>query len=99
MYEVCKTAMPQILSNLPTNQPNMYSNANLAMFSPYGFNSFSKPDYVSNPSDYSRMVSNNMPKYPSEASSFAKIGFPPGNPSNITGNIVNKNFIVEQPRM
>lgn len=101
MYEVCKSAMPQIIGSLPGNQPNpnIYSNSNLSMFNPFGFSSFSKPEFISNPSDYSRMVSNNMPKYPSQASSFAKIGFPPGNQNTIPANMTNKNFIVEQPRI
>ena len=65
MYEVCKNAMPQIIGSLAGNQPNIYSNTNLGLLNPYGFGGFNKPEFLSNPSEYSRIVSNNISKYAS----------------------------------
>ena len=74
MYELCKNAMPQILSSLPSNQANLYSS--FSMFNPYNnFNSFSKPDFYP---DFNRMQNPSMNKFAAETT-LGKMGFNPPN--------------------
>ena len=76
MYELCKNAMPQILSSLPASQSNIYSS--FSMYNPYNYNSFNKPDFFP---DFNRMQNsnmNNMNKFGPETT-LSKIGFNPPN--------------------
>ena len=74
MYELCKNAMPQILSSLPSSQPNIYSS--FSMYNPSSYyNSFSKPDFYQ---DFNRMQNSSMNKFGPETT-LSKMGFNPPN--------------------